>query len=98
MPDVSTFNQVINTLLHNGDIDAAQHVYDVDMPAAGIEPNDRTKETMARADELASKGRTMKLTNMLKKQGKDAARQEFEEMQKNGHADAFQNRWARRRL
>jgi hypothetical protein len=43
--------------LHNGESDAAQQVYDVDMPAAGVEPNDITKKTMARAEELASMGR-----------------------------------------
>ena len=47
LPEVSTFNQLINTLLRDGDHVAAQHVYDVEMPAAGIEPNDRTIKTIA---------------------------------------------------
>ena len=73
LPDVSNFNQLINKLLYDGDIVAAQHVYDVEMPAAGVVPNDRTKKTMARADKLTAQGRTMKLKNMFKQHGKAAA-------------------------
>jgi pentatricopeptide repeat protein len=98
LPDVTTFNQLIQSLLHDGDIDTAQHVYDVDMPTAGIEPNDRTKKTIARANELASQGRTIKLKKIIDRQGEDAARQEFEEMQKSGHADLFQYGWAMKYL
>tara|TARA_B110000208_G_C11428214_1_gene306069 strand:- start:282 stop:518 length:237 start_codon:yes stop_codon:yes gene_type:complete len=75
--------------LHDGEIDAAQHVYDVDMSATRVEPNDRTKEVIARADELASSGRTMKLTNRLKQQGNAAALQEFQKMQKSGLAETY---------
>ena len=53
MPDVSDFTQLISNLLHDGDLVAAQHVYDVEMPASGIEPNNGTKVTMAQADKLA---------------------------------------------
>ena len=99
LPNVTTFNQLIYNLMHDGAHVVAQHVYDVDMPAAGIEPSDRTISMMVRADELASKGRTVKLTNILKQHGKvDAARQVFEEMQKSGHADGFQYGWALRHL
>jgi hypothetical protein len=98
LPDVSNFNQLTNKLLYDGDIVAAQHVYGIDMPAAGIEPDDITRKTIARADELASKGRTMKLTNILKQQGNDAARQEFEKMQNSGDANAIQYCWAMKEL
>ena len=57
VPNVVHFTQFISNLLHDGDLVAAQHVYDVDMPAARIEPNDRTKKTMAQADKLARRGR-----------------------------------------
>ena len=39
LPEVGTFNQFIFNLSHNGDIVAAQHIIEVDMPAAGIEPD-----------------------------------------------------------
>ena len=40
LPEVATFNQFIFNLLHNnGDIVAAQHIIEVDIPAAGIEPD-----------------------------------------------------------
>jgi hypothetical protein len=59
LPEVATFNQFIFNLLHNnGDLVAAQHVYHVEMPEAGVEPNDRTIKTMARAEELANMGNT----------------------------------------
>jgi predicted ArsR family transcriptional regulator len=98
IPEVATFNLLIYSILHDGDLVAAQHVYDVEMPGAGIEPDDITKQTMARADELASQGRTVKLKNIFDRQGKDAARQEFEEMQKNGHASVIQYGWAMKEL
>jgi hypothetical protein len=31
---------------------AAQHVVDVEMPAEGVEPDEKTKATMAQADQL----------------------------------------------
>ena len=54
LPDVATFNTLIYKLLHDGEIDAAQHIYDVEMPDAGIAHDDKTKKTMTRAEELAS--------------------------------------------
>ena len=57
MPNVFYFNILISNFLYAGDIDAAHHVYDVEMPEAGVEPNGITKKTMARAEELASMGR-----------------------------------------
>jgi hypothetical protein len=60
MPEVGNFNALIYNLLHNGDLVAAQHVYDVDMPAARIEPDDITIKTMARAKTLARMGRAPK--------------------------------------
>ena len=50
------FTMLIGHLLHDGDLDAAQHVYDAEMLAAGIAPDDRTKHAMARAPKLASMG------------------------------------------
>ena len=47
MPGVSIFTLLIQNLLYDGDIVAAKHVYDIDMPEAGIEPDDRAKKTMA---------------------------------------------------
>jgi hypothetical protein len=57
MPDVAHFTQLIYKLLSDGDLVAAQHVYGIEMPAAGIEPNERTINTMARAEKLAIMGR-----------------------------------------
>jgi hypothetical protein len=51
-PDVSTFTTLIKRLLNEGDKKAAQHVVDVEMPAEGVEPDEKTKATMAQADQL----------------------------------------------
>jgi uncharacterized protein Yka (UPF0111/DUF47 family) len=98
MSDVVHFTQLISNLLQEGDRDAAQHIYYVEMPEAGIEPNDITIKTMARANELASMGRMSKLKNMLKQHGKDAASHVFEEMQRTKLANAAHYGWAMKEL
>ena len=97
-PEVSNFNTLINIFLQEGDIDAAQHIIDVEMPRVALEPNDITKNTMAQADELASIGRTNRLKNIFEREGKDAARQVFEEMQKSSNANKIQYGWAMKHL
>ena len=52
VPNVFAFNTLIKQLLYEGDKKAAQHVVDVEMPAEGVEPNEKTKATMAQADQL----------------------------------------------
>jgi hypothetical protein len=92
MPDVTTFNQLISNLLHDGNLVAAQHVIDVEMPAAGIVPDDKTKQAMARAPKLASQGRVQVLKRLLR-EGKDGptktheARDHFQTMLKKGGND-----------
>ena len=54
VPNVFVFNTLIKKLLYEGDKIAAQHVVDVEMPAEGVEPDEKTKATMAQADQLIS--------------------------------------------
>ena len=63
-PDVFTFTTLIKQLLYEGDKKAAQHVVDVEMPAEGVEPDERIKATMAQADQWISKTHT---NQMIKK-------------------------------
>jgi hypothetical protein len=42
VPDVATTNTLINQLLYEGDKIAAQYVVDVEMPAEGVAPNEKT--------------------------------------------------------
>jgi len=102
VPNVVHFTMLIRYLLDEGELVAAQHVYGTEMPASGIEPDDRTMGIMAQAeaqaDELASKGLTFKLKNILERQGKDAALEEFEKMQKSGHANNIHYSWAMKEL
>jgi hypothetical protein len=60
VPNVFVFNTLIKQLLYEGDIKAAQHVVDVEMPAEGVEPDEITKATMAQADQLLVKNTQIK--------------------------------------
>ena len=42
-PNVVIFTTLIKQLLYEGDKKAAQHVVDVEMPAEGVEPDERIK-------------------------------------------------------
>ena len=48
--------QLINNLLFENKKEEAQHVLDNDFERYGLQPNDRTRKTMANADKLASIG------------------------------------------
>ena len=89
VPDVATFNTLINQLLYEGDIKAAQHVVDVEMPAEGVEPNEKTKATMAQTDQLISQKHTNKMMEFIKTNKNDDAKQYFQRLQKSGQADVF---------
>ena len=54
--DESTLTQLINQLLYEDKKEEAQNVLDNDFERYGLQPNDRTRKTMANADKLASIG------------------------------------------
>jgi hypothetical protein len=85
-PDVVIFNTLINQLLYEGDKKAAQHVVDVEMPAEGVEPNEKTKATMAQADQLIGKKHTRQMMQLIKT-NKNDAKKYFQMFQKNGQAN-----------
>ena len=84
VPDVVTFNTVIKQLLYEGDKIAAQHVVDVEMPAEGVEPDEKTKATMAQADQLISQKHTNQMMEFIKTNKYDDAKQYFQMLQKSG--------------
>ena len=43
VPNVFVFTTLIKQLLYEGDKIAAQHVVDVEMPAEGVEPDEKTQ-------------------------------------------------------
>jgi pentatricopeptide repeat protein len=89
VPNVVTFNTLIKQLLYEGDIKAAQHVVDVEMPAEGVEPNEKTKATMAQANQLISQKHTNQMMELIRINKYDDAKQYFQMLQKNGQADVF---------
>ena len=78
LPDVFIFNTLIKQLLYEGDKIAAQHVVDVEMPAEGVEPNERIKATMAQADQLISQKHTKQMMKLIKTNKYDDAKQYFQ--------------------
>ena len=57
LPNVYQFNVLIQQLLSEGKKEEAQRVIDEEMPAAGVEPSEKTFETMQREDQLKIMGR-----------------------------------------
>ena len=88
-PNVVTFNTLINQLLYEGDKIAAQHVVDVEMPAEGVEPDEKTKATMAQADQLIGQKHTNQMMEFIKTNKYDDAKQYFQMLQKSGQANIF---------
>jgi ribosomal protein L22 len=89
VPNVATFNTLINQLLYEGDIKAAQHVVDVEMPAEGVEPDEKTKATMAQADQLISQKNTNQMMELIRTNKYDDAKQYFQMLQKSGQANVI---------
>jgi pentatricopeptide repeat protein len=80
---------LINQLLYEGDIKAAQHVVGVEMPAEGVEPDERIKATKAQADQLISKRHANQMMELIRTNKNDYAKQYFQMLQKSGQADVF---------
>ena len=81
LPNVYQFNVLIKQLLYEGKKEEAQRVIDEEMPAAGVEPNERIFETMARADELLSSKHT---TEMMKCKTSNEKREYMSQMKADG--------------
>ena len=65
------------------------NVLDNDFERYGLQPTDRTMETMASADTLASMGHTYKMESLLKADGKEASLKYLQEMMYNGNANTI---------
>ena len=85
--NVFVFNTLIKQLLYEGDKIAAQHVVDVEMPAEGVESDERTKATMAQADQ--DQKHTTLLMKLIKTNKNDDAKQYFQMLQKSGQANVI---------
>ena len=90
-PNVVTYNTLVGTLKIEGDDAATESVVE-EMKKAGVEPDERTLETLnlpSRGEDL-SRMRTSKLSQFLKQGGDEAtvaARSMMDKMVKHGVAD-----------
>ena len=71
-PDVFTYTTLISRLMIEGDKEGARCVVEKDMPAAGVQPNDKTRDTLNLPSAALSKMRAKKLGNWLKQGGDEA--------------------------
>ena len=81
VPNVNQFNVFIHQLLCEGKKEEAQRVMDEEMPAAGVEPDERILQYMAKADTLLSRKHT---TNMKKCETSDDQREYMLQMKADG--------------
>ena len=91
--DALQLNTLIRQLLFENKRDKAQVVVDVDFEREGLQPSDKTYETMARANDLASMGYTKEMKDMLKHQGKSATMNYLNALVSNGKANAMNCNW-----
>merc|ERR1712166_1384738 len=92
-PDVVTYNTLAKQLMFEGNVEEARAVVEREMPAAGVEPNDRTQSVLEKPEELRSRMRTKHLQDLLKTNTPEAKQQAqvfFEGLTVNGLADVFQ--------
>ena len=74
-------NKLIKQPLNNGD-------------KKGVEPNEKTKATMAQTDQLISKRHTNQMMKLIKTNKYDRAKQYFQMLQKNGQANVIHYNFA----
>jgi pentatricopeptide repeat protein len=89
-PDVVTFNALVDMLMVEGDAGAAQTLAERDMPAAGVQPNARTKRALARPESALRRMRVDKLGRWVREggEGARAARVLLGVLEQRGLADA----------
>merc|ERR1712166_54529 len=92
-PDCVTYNILTKRLMIEGRLDEARAVVETEMPAAGIEPNDRTHALFERPEKQWSGMRTQHLTKLLNtstSEGRQQAQAFFEGLKMGGVADIYQ--------
>ena len=93
-PDVGTYNPLLQQLLFEDDNTAADHVLNVEMKEAGLEPDRHTHQTLARSGEWRSRGHTQKMKQLVQVGNKSDAWNYFQQLLKDGAASVFQCSYA----
>merc|ERR1712195_286614 len=92
-PDCTTYTMLTTRLMFEGRLDEARAVVETEMPAAGIEPDDRTHALFERPEKQWSGMRTQHLTKLLNtstSEGRQQAQAFFEGLKMGGVADIYQ--------
>jgi len=90
-PNCVTYTMLAKQLVFEGRLDEARAVVKTEMPAAGIEPNDRTHALFERSEKEWSGMRTQHLTKLLNTstpEGRQQAQAFFEGLKVGGVANA----------
>merc|ERR1712028_135101 len=90
-PDCATYNILAKQLMFEGRLDEARAVVETEMPAAGIEPDNRTHALFERSEKDWSVMRTGHLTKLLNTstpEGRQQAQAFFEGLKVGGVANA----------
>jgi len=92
-PNVVTYTTLATKLMFEGNVEEARAVVETEMPAAGVEPNDRTQSVLERPEEVWSRMRTKHLQDLLKTNTPEARQRAqvfFEGLTVSRVADSFQ--------
>merc|ERR1712166_693449 len=71
-PDVVTYNTQATQLMFEGNAEEARAVVEREMPAAGVEPNDRTQSVLDKPKETWTRMRAKHLQDLLKRNTPEA--------------------------
>jgi len=71
-PNVVTYTTLASKLMFEGKYQEARAVVDTEMPAAGVEPNDRTKSVLEKPEDDLNRMRTKHLQDLLKRNTPEA--------------------------
>ena len=91
-PSVMTYTNLAKQLMIEGKYQEARAVVEMQMPAAGIMPDDRTHAVFEKPEEVWSRMRTKHLQSLLNRgtpEAKQQAEEFFEVLKVNGVADSF---------
>merc|ERR1712166_1325657 len=89
-PNCVTYNMLTTRLMFEGRLDEARAVVETEMPAAGIEPDDRTHALFEKEWSRMRTGHLTKLLNTSTPEGRQQAQAFFEGLKMGGVADIYQ--------
>merc|ERR1712028_71197 len=92
-PNAVIYNKLASQLMFEGNAEEARAVVEREMPAAGVEPDDRTQSVLEKPEDDLSRMRTKHLQDLLKRNTPEARQRAqvfFEGLTASKVADVFQ--------